>query len=86
MDSGFLKMKIIAYLMSWRLEDDSLMVGKVALNLSVGLKCLKVRVDNFQTSLCRWATVHSLLYLSNWLTTIPRQSTKLLDGICNNQN
>ena len=49
----FLKMKIIAYLMSWRLEDDSLMVGKVALNLSVGLKCLKVRVDNFQTSLCR---------------------------------
>ena len=69
--------------MSWRLEDDSLMVGKVALNLSVGLKCRKVLVDNFQTSLCRWATVHSLLYLSNWLTTIPRQSTKLLDGICN---
>ena len=68
--------------MSCKFEDDSLMVGKVARNLSVGLKCLKVLVDSFQTSLCRWATVHSLLYLSNWLTTIPRQSTKLLDGIC----
>ena len=69
------------YLMSCRL-DVSLMVGKVALSLSVGLRWRRVRLDNFHTSLCRWATVHSLLYLSNWLTTTPRQLTKLLDGIC----
>ena len=74
-------MNIWFYLISCRFEEDSLIVGRVALNLSVGLRCLKVRVDSFQTSLWRCATVVSLLYLSNWFTTIPRQLTKLLDGI-----
>ena len=75
------KFPFSTYLISWRLED-SLIVGRVALNLSVGLKWRKVRFESFQTNLCRWATVHSLLYLSNWLTTMPRQLTKLPDGIC----
>ena len=73
---------IYYYLISCRFEEDSLIVGKVALNLSVGLKCRRVRLDNFHTKRCLWATVHSLLYLSSWLTTMPRQLTKLLDGIC----
>jgi len=71
------------------LTDSSQIFGKVGRSRSVGLRCLKVRFDNFQTNLWRCGTWPSPLYLSRIATTsfntVMKSEFWMLQYFCNSE-